>query len=436
MKVAVIGLGHLGSIAAACLAHAGHDVVAVDSDAGKVREVLAGRSPIMEPGLGELIREGRSSGRLQATADLAVAVRSSMITVVCVGTPSQQDGDANLAELEQATEQIGLALALHDRFHAVVVKSTVPPGTTDERLAPILRAGAANNGSQVGIAVCPDFLREGNGIADFCHPPFTVIGSRDERAAALTGDLFAFTNRPVHVIDIRTAEALKYASNAFHAVKVVFANEIGRLCRALQVDARTMMELFRRDDRLNLSGAYLHPGFSFGGSCLPKDLRTVLRQAELRDVDMPMLSAAMMSNAGHVEHAARTVLDRNVRSAALVGLSFKPGTADLRQSPFVELAAVLIDKGVSLRIHDPEVDPAKLVGENRRYVAARLPDLEAMLWDDPATALGGVDCVIVGRAARPVIEALLARPPAHVLDLNGRLGISVEALPGYAGIAW
>jgi GDP-mannose 6-dehydrogenase len=436
MKVVVVGLGHLGCIAAACLADAGHEIVAVDCDAGKVGKVLAGRSPVLEPGLAELIGKGRARGRLQPTTDLVTAVRSSAVTVVCVGTPSQTNGDASLAALEQATGQIGRALAGRDGFHVLLVKSTVPPGTTEERLLPILHAQAPDLRARVGIAVCPDFLREGSGIADFRDPPYTVIGSHDARAAATARELFSFTDRPTHMVDFRTAEAVKYASNAFHAVKVVFANEIGRLCRELEVDARTVMDLFRRDDRLNLSGAYLHPGFSFGGSCLPKDLRTVLHQAELRDVDLPMLAAAVRSNAGHINHVARTVLDRNVGSATLLGLSFKPGTADLRQSPFVELAAILVDKGVELRIYDPEVDPAALAGENRHYVDARLPGLDTMVWDDPLRALHGVDCALVGRAGRPVIEALLAHPPAHVVDLSGRLGSVVEALPGYVGIAW
>jgi GDP-mannose 6-dehydrogenase len=436
MKVAVVGLGHLGCIAAACLAHAGHEIVAVDCDDGKVGQVLAGRSPVLEPGLAELVGRGRARGRLKATTDLATAVRSSAVTVICVGTPSQPSGHASLTALERAIGQIGRALAGLDGFHVLLVKSTVPPGSTEARLLPILHAQAPDLRAHVGVAVCPDFLREGSGVGDFQDPPYTVIGSHDARAVAAARELFSFTDRPTHVVDIRTAEAVKYASNAFHAVKVVFANEIGRLCRELEVDARTVMDLFRRDDRLNLSGAYLHPGFSFGGSCLPRDLRTVLHQAELRDVDLPMLAAAVRSNAGHINHVARTVLDRNVGSATLLGLSFKPGTADLRQSPFVELAAILVDKGVEMRIHDPEVDPAALSGENRRYVDARLSGLYTMLWDDPLRALHGVDCALVGRAGRPVIEALLAHPPAHVVDLSGRLGSAVEALPGYVGIAW
>jgi GDP-mannose 6-dehydrogenase len=436
MKVAVVGLGHLGCIAAACLAHAGHEIVAVDYDDGKVGQVLAGRSPVLEPGLAELVAQGRARGRLQATTDLAMAVQSSAVTVVCVGTPSQANGHASLTVLERAIGQIGRALAGRDGFHVLLIKSTVPPGSTEARLLPILHAQAPHLRARVGVAVCPDFLREGSGVKDFRDPPYTVIGSHHARAVAAARELFSFTDRPTHVVDIGTAEAVKYASNAFHAVKVVFANEIGRLCRELEVDARMVMDLFRRDDRLNLSGAYLHPGFSFGGSCLPKDLRTVLHQAELCDVDLPMLAAAVRSNAGHINHVARTVLDRNVGSATLLGLSFKPGTADLRQSPFVELAAILVDKGVQLRIYDPEVDPAALSGETRRYVNARLSGLDTMLWDDPLRALHGVDCALVGLARPPVIEALLAHPPAHVVDLSGRLGSVVEALPGYVGIAW
>ena len=436
MKVAVVGLGHLGAVAAACLAHAGHEVVAVDCDATKVGQVLAGRSPVLEPGLAELIDEGRARGRLQPTTDLAAAVRSSAVTVVCVGTPSRTNGDASLAALEQATGEIGQALAGREGFHVLLVKSTVPPGSTEERLLPILHAQAPDLRARVGVAVCPDFLREGSGVADFRDPPYTVIGSHDVRAVAAARELFSFTDRPTYVVDIRAAEAVKYASNAFHAVKVVFANEIGRLCRELEVDARTVMNLLRRDDRLNLSGAYLHPGFSFGGSCLPKDLRNGPAPGEAPRRGRAHAGRRPRSNAGHIDHVARTVLDRNVGSATLLGLAFKPGTADLRQSPFVELAAILVDEGVDLRIHDPDVDPAALVGENRRYVDARLPGLDAMLWDDPALALHGVDCVLVGRVVPLVIEALLAHPPAHVVDLSGRLGSVVEALPGYVGIAW
>jgi GDP-mannose 6-dehydrogenase len=437
MNVAVIGLGYVGAVTSACLAEMGHAVVGVDVDRQKVAEIEAGHSPIVEPRLEELVAAGRETGRLQVTTDLADALRTCDLVMVCVGTPARSDGTVNLEHVERVSGEIGRELASADRFIAVVYRSTVPPGTVDGRLRPVLeRESSLRADEDFGVAMAPEFLREGSGVSDFFEPPFIVAGVRDDRTLSIVTDLFAGLERPTHALTIEQAESLKYACNAYHALKITFANEVGRLLGAVGVDAREVMQVFCEDEHLNISTAYLRPGFAFGGSCLPKDMRALMHLARVNDVETPVLTGILRSNESHLRSAVRRVLDAEARDVALLGLSFKPETDDLRESPYVELAETLVGKGVRLRIYDPIVNPDRLIGANRRYIESHLPHLQEMLVSTPDAALDGVRVAVVGTSDSATIRALVAARPDHILDVHGRLGAEAEALPGYEGIAW
>jgi GDP-mannose 6-dehydrogenase len=437
MNVVVVGLGYVGAVTAACLAEVGHAVVGVDVDRQKVDEIEAGRSPIVEPRLEELVAAGRNSGRLQVTTDLAEALGAGDVVMVCVGTPARSDGTVNLEHVERVSAQIGRELGRAEGFVAVVYRSTVPPGTVAGQLLPILeRESSLKADDDFGVAMAPEFLREGSGVADFFEPPFIVAGVRDERTVAIITELFVGLDRPTHSLSIEQAESLKYACNAYHALKITFANEVGRLLGAVGVDAREVMQVFCEDEHLNISTAYLRPGFAFGGSCLPKDMRALMHLARVNDVETPVLTGILRSNESHLRLAVRRVLDAEARDVALLGLSFKPETDDLRESPYVELAETLVGKGVRLRIYDPIVNPERLIGANRRYIESHLPHLQEMLVSTPDAALDGVRVAVVGTSDTATIRALVAARPDHVLDVHGRLGTEAEALTGYEGIAW
>src|SRR3984957_18666893 len=438
MKVAVFGLGYVGTVSAACLAANGHDVWGVDPDELKVAAVSSGRSPVVEPGLEALLAKSVSSGNLHATVHPAEALDGADASLLCVGTPSTSSGETNLSYIYRVVEDVVQPLKASrsgKAFHAIVIRSTVPPGTVEDVTA-ILQAAFQDSGTDVAVAMCPEFLREGTGIADFYSPPYTVIGSSDLRAIDVVSRLFSFLESPVRVVHPRTAEALKYACNAFHATKVSFANELGRVFGRLGVDSREVMELFCEDSRLNISPKYLRPGFAFGGSCLPKDLRSLLYLARSESIDVPLLSGTLASNRLSVDEAmGRGVAGEGTR-VALLGLSFKPGSDDLRESPYVDLAETLLGKGYDVRIHDPVLNPSSLVGSNRQYVESRLPHLKRILTDGPEEAIDGADIAIVSHSTNRIVEALLASPPSRILDLDGRLGPELEALDCYEGFAW
>lgn len=440
MRVAVFGLGYVGTVTAAGLASRGHQVVGVDVDRLKVEAIQQGRSPVVEPGIAEAIADAVSSGTLQATTDARVAIDGAEVSLICVGTPSLTSGETDLRYISRALTD--LRDAMHEAsppatgFHSVVIRSTVPPGTGARVVAPTFRDAQLAAGWTVGTAMCPEFLREGSGVEDFFDPPFVVVGSRDERTRRALTELFAFLGQDVHQVSVETAEALKYACNAFHATKVSFANEMGRLLRLHNVDAREVMQIFCEDHKLNISPTYLRPGFAFGGSCLPKDLRALQHMARMSGVDVPLLSGTTLTN----DLVVRDVLDRIVaagyRRVCILGLSFKMDTDDLRESPNVELAERLIGKGFDVRIYDPIIHPDRLVGANRRYVEARLPHLNRLLAHSPQEALADAEVVVVASSDPAALEALSASTPDVVMDLHGRLGTSVEALPGYEGVGW
>jgi len=438
MRIAVFGLGYVGTVTAAGLASRRHHVCGVDVDEMKVGLSREGRSPVVEPGLDELVAAGGAKGFLTATTDAAEALECADVSLICVGTPSTPQGSTDLEYVRRAVADIRQAMDVArppvSGFHAVVVRSTVPPGTGDEVVAPVF-AEVPEEWS-VGTAMCPEFLREGCGVADFFDPPFVVVGTDRARVKQVLGRLFAFLDRELRYVDVRSAEALKYACNAFHATKVSFANEMGRIFRPYGVDSREVMEIFCEDKTLNISSTYLRPGFAFGGSCLPKDLRSLLHMARVNDLDVPLLSGTLRTN----ELVVRDVLDRLIatpaRVVAMLGLSFKMDTDDLRESPNVELAERLIGKGFEVRIYDPIINPARLVGANLRYIESRLPHLSRLLAATPREALQGSDVAIVATSDPSVLAALRGSPPERIMDLSGRLGPDLERIPGYEGVGW
>jgi GDP-mannose 6-dehydrogenase len=440
MKVAVVGLGYVGTVTAACLATNGHDVWGIDVDAAKVDEIRAGRSPVAEPGLDALVEQAVAGGTLHATTSCAGALDGADVSLVCVGTPSTARGGTDLSYVRRAVDDIVAAMRVvqppASRHHSVVIRSTVPPGTVEDVVVPALTGGLAGTDITIGAAMCPEFLREGSGVSDFFAAPFVVVGTSDPRVAEGVTNVLGFLDRPVRIVDVRIAEALKYTCNAFHATKVSFTNEVSRLFRLLGVDSREVMSLFCEDEILNISPAYLRPGFAFGGSCLPKDLRSLLHLARTNGVDLPLLAGTLATNELVINEVLDRVVACDVRTVALLGLSFKMNTDDLRESPNVELAERLIGKGFDVCIYDPIVNPARLIGANRRQVEAKLPHLGRLLVREPGQALRGADLAIVSVSDRAVLDALLMIPPRYLIDLSGRLGSEVESLPGYEGLNW
>jgi len=443
VNVTLFGLGYVGTVTATCLAARGHHVVGIDTDEGKVADVNAGIPPVVEPDLPELLTEAVRSGALHATRTVGDNVRESDVSIVCVGTPSAPNGSTDLSSVLRVVGDIGAALVDQDRPHTVIIRSTVPPGTVDEAIVPLLeRRSGRRVGDDLQVAMVPEFLREGTGVSDFFHPPFLVIGGTPE-AAAVVRRLFAFLGEAcsVHEVSTRAAESLKYACNSFHALKVSFANELARLYRILDIDSRQVMDVFVQDRQLNISPAYLRPGFAFGGSCLPKDLRSLLYLGRTSFVDLPLLQASLASNEMHIRDVADRVLHAveeggGSRQVTLLGLSFKHDTDDLRESPNVALAEILIGKGLDVRVHDPVVTMSRLTGSNLRYVTERLPHLGRVLHDRAEDAIRGSHVVVVSTANPEALAALRRAEPPVVLDLNGRLGAEVERLAGYQGVGW
>jgi GDP-mannose 6-dehydrogenase len=441
MRIAVFGLGYVGTVTAAGLASCGHEVVGVDVDTVKVDNIRAGRSPVVEPGIDELLATAVRDGLLTATTDPVVALDRADVSLLCVGTPSMPQGGTNLAFMRRALEDVRQAMSVAtppaSGFHAVVVRSTVPPGTGDDVVREAFLAMPPETAAwTIGTAMCPEFLREGSGVADFFNPPFVVLGTAEQRVTELMTELFSFLDREIRLVDVRSAEALKYACNAFHATKISFANEMARIFRMYGVDSREVMKVFSEDTVLNISPAYLAPGFAFGGSCLPKDLRSLLDMARANSLDVPLLSGTLQSNELVIRDAVDRLIASPYRTVAMLGLSFKMNTDDLRESPNVELAERLIGKGFDVRIYDPIINPERLVGSNLRYIDSRLPHLRKLLFGTPGEALHGCGAAIVATADRSALDDLRAATPAWILDLHGRLGNEIESMAGYEGIGW
>jgi GDP-mannose 6-dehydrogenase len=438
MKVSVFGLGYVGSVSAAAFAEDGHDVVGVDVVPDKVAAVNEGRSPIVEPGLAALLERGVTSGKLRATTCTEDAIRTTDLSLICVGTPSRKNGSLDLTYLTRVCEEIGQVLRDKDEYHVVVVRSTVLPGTTHGTVIPALEAASGKKyGHGFGVSVNPEFLREGTAIKDFAHPPLTLVGHNHAADAAPTKMLYQNIDAPLFSASIRVAEMIKYTSNAWHAVKVVFANEIGNLCKRLNVDSHEVMDIFCQDDKLNLSPYYLKPGFAFGGSCLPKDVRALQYRAKEVDLDMPLLASVLTSNHLQVEHAIERIVETGRKRVGLLGFSFKADTDDLRESPMVILAEALLGKGYELCIYDRNVSLARLVGANKQYINEQIPHLSRHLCESIDQVIEQSEVIVIGNASPEFSEAVTrCRPDQVVVDLV-RIPLDFSKVNAqYDGICW
>jgi GDP-mannose 6-dehydrogenase len=434
----VFGLGYVGSVSGASFAADGHHVIGVDVNADKVARVNAGHSPIVERGLDQLIARTVADGHLRATTDAAEAVAGSDVSLVSVATPSRRNGSLDLAHLTRVCEQIGTALSHSNGYHVVVVRSTMLPGTTHETVIPTLeRYSGRRYGEHFGVAVNPEFLREGSALDDLRHPPMTLVGHNHAADATCALGLYQNLDAPVVSTSIRVAEMIKYANNSWHAVKVCFANEIGNVCKKLGVDSHEVMEIFCQDDKLNLSPYYLRPGFAFGGSCLPKDVRALEYRARELDLDLPLLRSVMPSNRQHIQQAVDHVIESGRSKVGLLGLSFKAGTDDLRESPMVILAETLLGKGYDVRIFDRNVLMARLTGANKAYIDQQIPHLAALMCDSADALLEHAELIVVGNGAPEFADVLRrTRADQEVLDLvrvpGGVNGVAAE----YHGLCW
>jgi GDP-mannose 6-dehydrogenase len=438
MRISVFGLGYVGTVSMGCLAGGGNRVVGVDVSAEKVALLNRGASPIVEAEIGDLIAEAAKDGRLTATADVAQAIAETDISLIAVGTPSAPDGSLDYRAIDAVSGQIAAAIKAKSEPHTVVMRSTVPPGTAVNRVIPALEAGSGRTlGNGLNYYSNPEFLREGTAVRDFHKPPFTLIGAFEGDDAAVLRELYGSIPSPVHVVPYQVAEGVKYLSNAYHAIKIAFANEAGGVLAAYGVDAPVAFKLFCEDRDLNISSAYLRPGFAFGGSCLPKDVRGFLSLASQKGIQTPFMSSVLPSNELVIDRAQREILKRGRQSVALFGLAFKPGTDDLRESPFVLLAERLLGKGYPLKIYDRSVNVANLMGSNRAYIKQEIPHLEELMVANPAAALKGTTLAIVGHVSKQDRPALLdALDDQAVYDLSGIEELRNHPGINYRGFCW
>jgi GDP-mannose 6-dehydrogenase len=405
MKICVLGLGYVGAVSAGLLAKEGHEVIGVDPERAKVDLINEGRSPIIEKDLGEIIAEQVKAGRLHASTAVEHAVRHTDIVFVCVGTPSQPNGGIDLRYIKRVCEQIGSTLATHPGAPIIVMRSTMLPGTMRDVVIPTLEKHSGKKaGEEFGLCINPEFLREGTAVHDYYHPPKTVIGQVNKASGDLLASIYAKLPGPMIRTDIETAEMVKYADNCWHALKVGFANEIGSLAKALDVDAHKVMEIFCQDQKLNLSPYYLKPGFAFGGSCLPKDVRALLYKAKTLDVQLPILGAVLPSNQLQIDRGVQAVIDKGNRKIGILGFSFKAGTDDLRESPMVELTERLIGKGYDLKIYDKNVSLARLHGANRDYIMNKIPHISRLMVESIDEVLEHGQTIVIGNAAPEFAE--------------------------------
>jgi len=438
MNISVFGLGYVGAVSAACLSDGGHTVMGVDPQMAKVDAINSGRSPVVERDVERLTSAGRVAGRLSATSDAAAAVRSSDVALVCVGTPSQPNGDLDMTYLERVCNDIGSALRDDDRYFVVVIRSTLLPGTTAGLVIPVLeRASGRRVGQDLGVCVNPEFLREGSAVADFFHPPKVVIGASDDRARAVASEIAEQEPAPLIVTDIEVAETVKYVDNAWHALKVAFANEVGTFAKHHHVDAHRVMDIFCLDDKLNLSAKYLRPGPAFGGSCLPKDVRALTYRARRLDLDLPLLGSILESNRQHLERAYDLIAAQKSRRVGVLGLSFKAGTDDLRESPMVHIVERLIGKGYDVRIYDANVRLAQLAGANREYLLTHLPHISDLILDTVDEVVAHADTIVIGNDSDEfrAVVAQQATWDTAIVDLV-RIAADLETEGSYHGICW
>lgn len=437
MKISVFGLGYVGTVSMGCLAAEGHTVLGVDINADKVASLNAGIAPIVEPEIGDLISQAHTRGHLKATVSSAEGIAQTDISFLCVGTPSHSNGSLDLTYLQRVCEDIGAALSQKKTPHTLVFRSTTLPGTTEDVAIPILEK---HSGKKVGegLFVCynPEFLREGTAVKDYYHPPKIVIGERKAGEGEVLAEIYAGIEAPLIRTSIRAAEMAKYSDNAFHALKVTFANEIGVLCKKLAIDSHEVMDIFCKDTKLNLSKVYLRPGFAFGGSCLPKDLRALSYQAKRCDVDTPVLNAIMTSNSAHVRSVINKIVGLGRKRVGFLGMTFKPDTDDLRESPLVEVIETLLGKGFPVKIYDRNVTTSRLIGANKRFIEEHIPHLSSILVDRIEDLVEKAEVVVVGYVSPEFTPALQKmRADQMIIDLARVTGYE-EFAARYDGLCW
>jgi GDP-mannose 6-dehydrogenase len=435
--VCVVGVGYVGLVSAACLAREGHSVVGVDANRAKVDMINEGVSPIVENQTPELIGEAVTRGTLRATVDVEEAMLASDLSLICVGTPGQANGSPDLQCVRKVCEEIGRTLRRMDDFHVVVCRSTVPPGTMREVVIPLLEDRSGKRAGE-GFGVChnPEFLREGTAVHDFHHPPKIVIGESDPVSGSRVASLYAMLDAPLIRTRIEVAEMVKYVDNAWHALKVGFANEIGDLCRALKIDSHAVMDIFCQDTKLNLSGCYLKPGFAFGGSCLPKDLRALTHKGRTMDLELPILNAILQSNRMQIETGLGLILDQGRRKIGILGFSFKAGTDDLRESPMVNVIERLLGKGYDIRVYDKNVNMARLIGANRDYLLNLIPHISSLMAETLDEVLDHAEVLVIGNKSAEfdgIVDRV--RPDQVVVDLV-RIAPLTTQEGKYYGICW
>ena len=443
MKISVFGLGYVGCVSAVCLAKEGHEIVGVDINQSKVHMINNGISPIVENHLDKIIKDvvgstGSSFGSLTATTDEENAILNTDVSLICVGTPSRDNGDLDITHIAKCVEAIGGVLKKKDFYHIVNTRSTILPGTCENVIIPIIeKCSGKRVGKDFGFVMNPEFLRESTSVHDFYHPPVTVIGQLDKRSGDQIEGMYHFLSAPVVRTTIKTAEMVKYASNSFHGLKVAFANEIGLICKAMNIDSHSVMDIFCMDDKLNLSSYYLKPGFAFGGSCLPKDLRAITYRAKRLDLDVPLLQSIMESNRLHIERFAEKVIKTGKKKISIMGLSFKAGTDDLRESPLVILTEIFIGKGLDLKIYDKNVSLARLVGANREYIENGIPHIATLMSEDIDEVIGHGEVIIIGNNSKEFKEIIKNGKCKGKLTYDlVRVIENFSNINDYYGIAW
>lgn len=437
MKISIFGLGYVGAVSAGCLAKDGHEIIGVDPNPTKVAMINAGQTPIIEDQIGEIIQTAVQTGMLRATVSAEEAIAGSQMSLICVGTPSQHNGSLDLSYVRRVCEQIGTILKTKDEFHVVVVRSTMLPGSMRSLIIPVLEESSGKVAGQ-GFGVCnnPEFLREGTSVYDFYHPPKTVIGETDSRSGDMLASIYAEMDAPLIRTDVEVAEMVKYTDNNWHAVKVAFANEIGAICKAAGIDSHKVMDIFCQDTKLNISPYYMRPGFAFGGSCLPKDVRALTYKANRLDLDLPLLGNVLRSNRRHIERGLSMIMDKGKKKVGILGFSFKAGTDDLRESPLVEVIEQLIGKGYDLRLYDRNVNIASLMGANRDYIMNRIPHISKLMMTTMDGVLEHAETIVIGNNAPEFREVLTKlRPGQVVVDLVRIAGQASEE-GRYDGICW
>jgi GDP-mannose 6-dehydrogenase len=437
MKISIFGMGYVGAVSAGCLANDGHDVLGVDPNTTKVDLINNGSTPIIEKDIGEIIGKAVAGRKLKATTDVHAAVLGTEISLICVGTPSQLNGNLDLSAVRKVCEQIGASIKEKTSFHVVVARSTMLPGSMRNVVIPALETSSGKKaGVDFGVCNNPEFLREGTAVWDYYNPPKTVIGESDTKAGDMLVRLYEKMNAPLIRTDVETAEMVKYTDNTWHALKVTFANEIGNICKAVGIDGHKVMEIFCQDTKLNLSPYYMKPGFAFGGSCLPKDVRALTYKGRNMDLDLPVLNAILPSNQRQVEKGIEMVTAYGKKKIGILGFAFKAGTDDLRESPLVDLVEALLGKGYELKLYDKNVNLAALTGANRDYILNHIPHISRLMVNEMSEVLDFADVVVIGNGAeefKPVVER--PKPGQVIVDLV-RISRQKSEPGRYDGICW